>query len=92
MLKKKVWVTELQAEPWEPGELVHKEVTEPVSTWPNMMSVSLHEMRSLGIDTLLLWGAEYWIYRKNRYKDKGWWVTATNLLTPKKTGPVHGAD
>jgi len=83
---KRIWVTELQAEPWEPGELVHTDEKGPVTTWPEMMETALHEILLLGIDTVLLWGCEYWIYRKASFRDKSWWDKARGIL---KNTPSH---
>ncbi|NQU94859.1 MAG: beta-galactosidase [Candidatus Omnitrophica bacterium] len=69
---KDVWVTELQAEPWEPGQVVHEGEEDPLTVSPSLMAEYLDEVLSLGIDTVLLWGAEYWLYRKERYGDTGW--------------------
>ena len=34
----------------------------------------------MGIDTILLWGAEYWQFRKTRYRDAAWWDEVRRLL------------
>lgn len=75
-----VWVTELQAEPWEPGQLVYLGKPHPPTSHPDMLQPYVQEMRSLGLDTILLWGAEYWYYRKKRYGDTAWWDAVDTLL------------
>ncbi|MFH1791308.1 MAG: beta-galactosidase [Candidatus Omnitrophota bacterium] len=80
---KDVWVTELQAEPWEPGELVHKGEGTPITASPDMTETALDELDASGINTVLLWGCEYWIYRVARYKDKGWWLKFFDILREK---------
>ncbi|MBL7157866.1 MAG: beta-galactosidase [Candidatus Omnitrophica bacterium] len=69
---KDAWVTELQAEPWEPGQVVHKGEEDPLTVNPSLVAEYLDEVLSLGIDTVLLWGAEYWFFRKARYGDTRW--------------------
>jgi len=83
---KKVWITELQAEPWEAGKLVHKSPERPVSIWPDMIQTTFTEMKTLGIDAVFLWGAEYWYFRKTRYGDVAWWQQAADILNKKVSG------
>ncbi|MEA3489268.1 MAG: beta-galactosidase [Candidatus Omnitrophota bacterium] len=78
--RKKVWITELQAEPWEPGHLVYKEKDPPPTGMPETMEESFREFRDMGVDTVLLWGAEYWRFRAVRYGDTEWERTVRNLL------------
>jgi hypothetical protein len=77
---KPVWVTELQAEPWEPDQLVYTQREQPPTGDPAIMQQAVQELRALGIDTVLLWGAEYWQYRKARYRDTRWWDAVRRLL------------
>ena len=77
--KKPVWVTELQAEPWEPNALVYTGQEPPPTGNPAVMQQNVQELRALGIETMLLWGCEYWQFRKARYKDASW-VDAVRLL------------
>ena len=78
---KKVWITELQSEPWEPGHLVHMESERPPTGWPQMMAENFEELRDLGFDTILLWGTEYWRFRELAYEDQMWWDTYKDLKT-----------
>jgi len=78
--KKIAWVTELQAEPWEPGEIAHVGEGDAKTASPEALVAALSEIRSLGIKTVLLWGSEYWYYRKTRYNDTRWWQAAESLL------------
>jgi len=78
---KKIWITELQAEPWEAGKLVHKSPEKPVSIWPDMIQATFNEMKALGVDTVFLWGAEYWHFRKTRYNDTAWLNKAKAILS-----------
>jgi len=81
---KKVWVIEFQAEPWEPGELVHKEREEAESVTPDMVRSSFREFTSFGFDTVFLWGAEYWIYRSEVHRDDRWIEAAEEILKGRR--------
>ena len=76
---KEVWVTELQAEPWEPGHLAYKGEEVPDTDSPADTEKVFIEMRGLGVDTFLLWGAEYWIFRRERYGDTRWLEMVSGL-------------
>ena len=78
--RKPVWVTELQAEPWEPNLLVYTEQEPPPTGDPAMLQPTIEELRPLGIEAVFLWGAEYWQFRKARYKDAAWWNEVRRLL------------
>ncbi len=75
-----LWITELQAEPWDPGKLVHLDRAQPITSSPAQMKRHFSELRSLGIDTIFLWGAEYWFFRKKRFHDTSWIDTARGLI------------
>ena len=86
---KPVWVTELQAEPWEPGALVYTRPAPPPTGNPAIMQQAMDEMDLLGIHTVLLWGAEYWQFRKARYQDTHWWDAVRHLLQQKQPAWVY---
>ena len=77
---KDVWVTELQAEPWDPGVLVHTGDDKSLTASPEELTEYFNEIRSLGIPTVLLWGCEYWVSRKNRYNDSSWLDAVQSIL------------
>lgn len=77
---KKMWVTELQAEPWEPGQLVHLTEGGAISCWPGSFLRDFNDITAMNVDTVLLWGVEYWIYRKDVRKDDSWVKTARDIL------------
>ncbi len=78
--KKPVWITELQAEPWEPDQLAYTGQAQPPTGNPVVVQQNVQELRALEIQAILLWGAEYWQFRKARYKDAHWWDTVRRLL------------
>jgi hypothetical protein len=77
---KRVWIMELQAEPWEPGMLVHMTKERPPSGWPEVARESFSEFRRLGFPVIFFWGAEYWYYRSIRQEDAHWWDMARDVL------------
>ncbi|MBN2482757.1 MAG: beta-galactosidase [Candidatus Omnitrophica bacterium] len=77
--QKEAWVTELQAEPWEPGKLVHADEEELMCPLQSYTSV-FKEMASVGFDTVFLWGVEYWYYRKVRHDDPSWMDTMKEII------------
>lgn len=60
---KQVWITELQTEPWEPGEIVTKKKNPP-SFLPKHFDKNLSYVIDLKPEVTLLWGFEYWYWRK----------------------------
>lgn len=77
---KELWVSELQAEPWEPGQLVHLKEGEAISCSPANYAGTFRDIRSLGIDVILLWGVEYWHYRREAHNDSSWLEEAAAIL------------
>ncbi len=67
---KEVIITELQAEPWEKDEKGYLSKN-PKSISPKLLESNLKKALSLGVKEILLWGFEYWCYKKsqgdNRY-------------------------
>lgn len=80
--RKKAWIMELQAEPWEPDMLVHTTKERVPTGWPEAVRGSFQEFRDAGFGAIFLWGAEYWHYRNTRQDDPHWWDLALELLTP----------
>jgi len=81
---KKAWIIEFQAEPWEPGLLVHKGTDRPPTGWPEASREYFNEFKSMGFDTFLLWGAEYWHFRKIQHQDDNWWNMVLDLFQAEK--------
>jgi hypothetical protein len=58
---KRFWISEAQAEPWEPTRATHGE---PVSVQPEDVPDLLQRLSSLKPEVILLWGSEYWLWRE----------------------------
>jgi hypothetical protein len=68
---KPFWITELQAEPWEESQ------TQFLSEAPKSMNVSLlrsniNRAKKLHPDAIILWGYEYWLWKKLHGDDRLW--------------------
>jgi GH35 family endo-1,4-beta-xylanase len=59
---KPVWITELQAEPWEKDEEGYK-ATQPHSITPDLMKQNIQKVEALPVKQIFLWGYEYWLWR-----------------------------
>ena len=57
---KRFWVTEAQAEPWEARRATHGS---PLTVAPDDLESLLAALTGIGVETVLLWGSEYWLWR-----------------------------
>lgn len=73
------WISEAQAEPWEWGYLVAPHLENPPSASPERSRHLVNRLARLGYDTVLLWGCEYWYWRK-KHGDNRWWSQMQNLM------------
>ncbi len=74
---KEVWLAELQEEPWEVGELTTKKENPP-SFLPKHLLQNLEYGQSLNPSVILLWGFEWWYYRKIK-DDLRYWNEALKI-------------
>lgn len=77
---KQVWITEAQAEPWEPGRVVHVEAEDGPSLGPAAAAAIVSRLHAVGFEPILLWGIEHWYMRKTLHGDAGWWNMGVSLL------------
>jgi GH35 family endo-1,4-beta-xylanase len=59
--EKEIWITELQAEPWELSEISLKNSATNKTCKPEFVQEYIRKLKNLGIKTILLWGFEYHI-------------------------------
>ena len=93
-LGKELWVTELQAEPWE-REDVHT-LTPPRigSISPTLLRENLRLVQRAGARGVYLWGAEWWRFTADRDGDERYWDVARGLFAaglrrrPGQRGPT----
>jgi hypothetical protein len=74
---KPVWLTELQAEPWERDNAV-KFSANPPSMNPELLERNFHRAVNLHPAAIFLWGWEYWYWKKQQ-GDRGMWDAALRL-------------
>jgi hypothetical protein len=72
---KRLWVTEAQAEPWEALRRTH---ADPVSVQPEAIPELVSRLSGIGVETILLWGSEYWVWRANNGDQR--WTEAVSLV------------
>ena len=70
---KRLWIMEAQAEPWEP----RAESGEPLTIQPDDIGQLAEMLADAGIETVLLWGSEYWLWREQQGDRR--WVEALPL-------------
>lgn len=63
--KKPVWITELQAEPWE-GNTAGYLGERPASMSPLLLRDNVERVSKLPAREVLLWGLEYWLLRQSK--------------------------
>jgi hypothetical protein len=73
---KDAWIIESQAEPWEPSKETY---ADPKSFDPQMLEEVYSKLAAVGFNTILLWGAEYWLWRADA-GDGRWLDTARRVL------------
>jgi len=72
---KRFWVTEAQAEPWEARRQTH---ADPLSIQPEAIGELVNRLVGIGVETILLWGSEYWLWRADKGDPR--WVDAVSLV------------
>jgi hypothetical protein len=74
---KEAWIIESQAEPWEPSRDTY---ADPKTFEPEMMLAMYEKLAAAGFRNILLWGAEYWLWRVDS-ADSRWLDTAKQVLS-----------
>ncbi|MFH1836776.1 MAG: cellulase family glycosylhydrolase [Candidatus Omnitrophota bacterium] len=80
---KEVWVTELQAEPWDAEYSETQKGKTIPSGSPEKTKEMINELREAGINTFLLMGAEYWLYKRMKFGDMKWIDFVKDTLNQK---------
>lgn len=76
--EKEIWITELQAEPWNSKILINKDIKTSNFELSNLISI-YRKVRNLGFRNILFWGSEFWI-QQHKYGHKEWINTIKNIL------------
>ena len=69
MLEKELWITELQAEPWEREEMIRLAPGDVHSVSPERIRANLRLVARAGARRVYLWGAEWWRFIAERHGD-----------------------
>jgi hypothetical protein len=80
-LGKQFWITELQAEPWADPDvrLFSPDHPAPDLTVANFRK-NIEYARRTAADRVYLWGAEWWLYQREKFRDGTWWEIARAAL------------
>jgi hypothetical protein len=81
---KGAWITEVQAEPWETS---NKTLANPRSTTAADIVDRVNALRAQGYTTILLWGAEYWLWRADD-ADTTWLDAVQGVLAANNAAPA----
>lgn len=79
---KPVWVTELQAEPWEHNTVVARTDKTP-SMNERLLKKNYERAKELQPEGIFFWGFEYWLMRKNM-GDASLWTAAREIMKSEK--------
>lgn len=77
---RRVWIVELQAEPWQNRPVEELRPDDIISISPGRMRDNVALARRTGADRAYLWGAEWWWYMRERWDEPAYWETARELL------------
>jgi hypothetical protein len=80
---KQAWITEAQAEPWEASITTYGD---PKSTTSEDIGARFKAIRAQGFGTILLWGAEYWLWRADN-SDSSWLDAVRAILLDNAAAP-----
>lgn len=81
-LKSQIWISELQAEPWEKDELVSSS-QKPPSMNEKLLFDNYERVLKFSPKVILLWGFEYWLLRKSK-GDFSLWNAVKKLIEANK--------
>lgn len=76
----KIVLSELQAEPWLPGEPLNLPVKEHYQSMnPKLFNATLDYARATGFDEMYLWGVEWWYWLKTAHNMPEMWEATRGL-------------
>lgn len=76
---KEAWISELQAEPWEPNQLVAIKQVDYPSASPQQVTSLVETLQNIGYATVMLWGCEYWYWHQQQGRNH-WWQGIQQLI------------
>lgn len=81
----RAWATEAQAEPWEADKVSY---TAPKSFGPQNIKPTFTGLKEAGYSTVLLWGAEYWLWQDHVNGDPRWLQAVRDILIQESRAPA----
>ncbi len=78
--RRRLWITELQAEPWERTDVQSLGPEQIGSVSPARVQRNLRLVTRAGAERVYLWGAEWWRYSAECHGDRGYWDLARGLF------------
>ena len=76
------FIHELQLEPWGPKNIWDMPISEQNKSMSlKQLNENLRQATSTGLYPIDLWGAEWWYWRKTKYKDDSLWERTRELFT-----------
>jgi hypothetical protein len=83
---KKVIITELQGEPWCKNLIYNCDLEEQKITMDfDQFKKNIDFAKNTGMDTIYLWGSEWWYWLKEKQNDPKIWDAAKNLICGSNT-------
>lgn len=75
------FIHELQAEPWGPKATVDLSTQEQFNTMDPEKLIEIVEFaKTMGMNEIYLWGAEWWYWRLTEFNDPSLWNTAKQII------------
>ncbi len=84
-----LWITELQAEPWERRDVKSLTPEQIDSITPERLRANLELVRRAGARRVYLWGAEWWRYTADRASDHRYWDLGRKLFAAPVAWPLE---
>ncbi len=75
-----LWITELQAEPWE-ANMESYQSANPKSMSPELLANNVREALTLNPKVILFWGFEYWLWRERYCSDSRYVEYVSQLIS-----------
>jgi len=75
-----VWITELQAEPWEANEQNYL-AKNPKSISPQKIKSFYQKVSQLSVSTIFFWGFEYWFYQLSKNNNHSYFETISEITS-----------
>jgi hypothetical protein len=79
---KQFWITEMQAEPWAENDTRLHGPDNPLKNLDiGKFRRNIGYARRSGADRVYFWGAEWWLFQRERFGDPSWMETAAELFS-----------